>query len=95
MNKYYIYAYLRAKDSSSGKAGTPYYIGKGVRDRFKENHGKVPVPKDKSLMVFLETCLSEVGALALERRYIRWYGRKDNNTGILLNRQMVEKVVVV
>jgi hypothetical protein len=34
-------------------------------------------PKISSRIVILEARLSEVGALALERRYIRWYGRKD------------------
>jgi len=42
-------------------------------------------PKDKSRIVFLERGLSEVGSLALERRYIAWYGRRDLKTGILYN----------
>lgn len=83
---YYVYAYIRSKDSSTAKAGTPYYIGKGKDNRAFVRHNTVSVPKNKSYIVFLETNLSEVGALALERRLIAWWGRKDLKTGVLLNR---------
>jgi hypothetical protein len=85
MNIYYVYAYLRKNDSTTAKAGTPYYIGKGNGNRAFANHGKLKVPDDLSRIVFLEQNLTETGAFALERRMIRWYGRVDNDTGILRN----------
>lgn len=79
--RYYVYAYLRID-------GTPYYIGKGTKDRAWKHckHDSVHPPKNKSQVVILENCLTEVGAFALERRLIRWYGRVDLNTGILHNK---------
>ena len=82
-NTYYVYAYLR-------KDGTPYYIGKGsgqrawVQHRY-QNKG-VWTPKDHNRITIVFDNLLEIGSFLLERKLIKWYGRKNNKTGMLLNK---------
>lgn len=84
---FYVYAYIRSSDSKIAKAGTPYYIGKGQGSRAWHHYGRdCPQPKTSQFIVILESNLTEVGALAMERRYIAWYGRIDkHDKGILRN----------
>lgn len=77
-NKYYIYFYLR-------EDYTPYYVGKGCRNRYNSSRRVIPKPTDKSKIIIVHDDISEIYSFILERYYIRWFGRKDINTGILRN----------
>lgn len=83
---YYVYAYLREKASAIADVGTPYYIGKGKNKRAWSKDHLVKIPDNKNNIVIIECGLTLVGALAIERRLIKWYGRIDENSGILRNR---------
>jgi len=77
--KYYTYAYLREDK-------TPYYIGKGKKERIYSTHRKFKPPKDKSRIIFLKQNLTEEEAFRHEVYMIAVFGRKDLGTGILHNR---------
>jgi hypothetical protein len=77
---YYVYLYLREDN-------TPYYVGKGSGFRaFKKNPKEFHPPSDLSRIIIVADNLTEMWAFILERKFIRWYGRKDLGTGILYNK---------
>lgn len=79
MDIYYVYFYLRDDF-------TPYYIGKGKGYRAWVKHQSgINLPKDKSKIIIVNDNLTELQSFILERYYIRWFGRKDNDSGILRN----------
>ena len=80
MNEFYTYAYLR-------EDRTPYYIGKGTRNRIYSTYRKgAKPPKDKSRTIFLKQNLTEAEAFRHEIYMINVFGRKDLGTGILINK---------
>lgn len=82
-NIFYVYAYLR-------EDLTPYYIGKGSKDRAWKSHtrtnGTNLLPKDPNKIVILKNSLTEAESYDYESELIEHYGRKDLGTGILQNR---------
>lgn len=58
---------------------------RGQGKRCIGKHTSVKVPKDRRYIVIIEANLTEVGAFAIERRLIKWWGKKTYNTGILQN----------
>jgi hypothetical protein len=87
---YYVYFYLRNN-------GTPYYIGIGQKNRAWIDHryknkrtgywSGVHTPKDHARILILEWDLTKLWACLLERKFIRWFGRKNSiENGILLNK---------
>jgi hypothetical protein len=66
--------------------GTPYYVGKGQKNRAFADHGEIPVPEDRNRIIFLIEDVTEKEALEHESKMIKFYGRKDLGTGSLLNR---------
>ena len=89
-----VYGYLRAKDSGTAKAGTPYYVGIGdshTRAYNVRGHKKhrIPVPKDQALIRQFGTFPTRAGAAKREQDLIAHYGRKGlDDKGILLNRAL-------
>ena len=78
--RFYTYAYLREDK-------TPYYIGKGQRDRIYSKKGRpCNKPKNKSRIIFLKQNLTEEEAFKHEIYMIAVFGRKDLGTGILHNK---------
>jgi len=75
--KYYVYLYLR-------KDGSPYYVGKGVGDRWENPNHNCSVPP-RELVSFPVEGVSEDWALFMEMELIDRYGRLDDGTGVLEN----------
>ena len=81
----FVYAYLRSKDSTSGTAGSPYYIGLATRHDRPFGPHTCPLPKRPELAVCLKSGLTKEEAAKAEVAFIEHYGRIDLGTGILRN----------
>lgn len=81
--EYYVYAHYLTGES------LPFYIGKGKGNRAYDLKGRSRFWNRKAKngfdVVFLHTNLTEGESLLLETEMIRFYGRRDNGTGCLVN----------
>lgn len=77
--KFYVYAYCRDD-------GTFYYIGKGSgRRAFVKRKNGIKPPTNKNKILILHKNIDESTAFLYESNLIKFYGRKDIETGILHN----------
>jgi hypothetical protein len=83
---FYIYEYLRNKDSDDGLSGTPYYIGKGSNERVYSKNRTIKPPADANRIKIICKNMTEPDAFQLEILLIHLYGRVDNQTGCLHNK---------
>jgi hypothetical protein len=87
-----VYGYLRAKDSGTAKAGTPYYVGIGDKytrayEPHKNRRHNVPVPADERRIRQFAVAKNRAEAERIEKALIARYGRQRiDKGGILLNR---------
>jgi hypothetical protein len=85
--RFYVYLWLRNKNSEHGPRLSPFYVGKGTGNRCYVDGGRpVFAPKDRSYIVTVQERLTEEEAFRLEQYCIKLYGRIDLGTGILHNR---------
>lgn len=75
---YYVYVYLK-------EDGTPYYVGKGKNNRWKQKSHSVQVPSEERVIFPLKD-VDEKTALLEEIKLIEKWGRLNNGTGILENK---------
>ena len=78
MKEYYTYAYLREDK-------TPYYIGKGKKNRAFDRKKHTTFVPSKNRILILKQNLTEEEAFRHEIYMIAVFGRKDLGTGILHN----------
>ena len=83
--EFYVYMYLRTRSSEYGAKGSPYYIGKGSRNRRFDSCHRVKPPKDPGCNILVAYGLTESEAHQEEIRLIGEYGRIDLGTGCLRN----------
>jgi hypothetical protein len=75
--QFYTYEYLRLD-------GSPYYVGKGSGRRVYTSGAGHRPPKDHR-RIGIQYWSDEATAFAYERYLIDFWGRKNNETGILRN----------
>ena len=78
MKRFYVYYYLRPD-------GSPYYVGKGSGNRVSVSSRRGCQKPSDEYITIVKDDLTEEESFGLEMTLIKFWGRKDNGTGILRN----------